>query len=321
MFIDQSAVWIKICIVLAILRRWIKIEKFCTEKGCMWICISGWQIDNLGKLCTQIITWCGGWLAGQRCCRSVYGWLRSTSSFASPAGLQIRCGAILGTKASRCVVLMKHSWVTFNRSLHLFMLRKLNTSLLLFSHVSMRFINQILCFIHCHARKPYFGHFGHIQGQVHVGLGQLYPTTLPCHSSRHVEILQEISCCFQQRDLAITSTIYSSTASSKVIKSCVFHSWGCLSGNSSVKMSALTTLWSIYQTVQINSFVVYRGFPLWAAINWSHSSIWTPAVRYTVCWPLCSSIRLYPHPTACCFWFLLPPVWQTIFKCASRFIY
>jgi len=35
-----------------------------------------------------------------------------------------------------------------------------------------------------------------IQGQAHVGLFQLYQTTLPCHLSRHVENLQEIGCCF-----------------------------------------------------------------------------------------------------------------------------
>jgi hypothetical protein len=31
---------------------------------------------------------------------------------------------------------------------------------------------------------------------VHVRLFQLYPTSLPCHSRRHVEYLQGISCCF-----------------------------------------------------------------------------------------------------------------------------
>jgi hypothetical protein len=40
------------------------------------------------------------------------------------------------------------------------------------------------------------GHFGHFQGHAHVGLFQLYPTSLPCNSSRHVENLQESSCNF-----------------------------------------------------------------------------------------------------------------------------
>jgi len=37
--------------------------------------------------------------------------------------------------------------------------------------------------------------FGHNQGNVHVGLFQLFLTSLPCHSRRHVENQQESSCC------------------------------------------------------------------------------------------------------------------------------
>jgi len=44
--------------------------------------------------------------------------------------------------------------------------------------------------------KPLYGLFGHIQGEAHVGLFQLYPTSLPCHCSRYIENLQAISCCF-----------------------------------------------------------------------------------------------------------------------------
>jgi hypothetical protein len=36
-------------------------------------------------------------------------------------------------------------------------------------------------------------HFGHIQCQAHIGLFQLYLTSLPCHSCRHVETRLDIS--------------------------------------------------------------------------------------------------------------------------------
>jgi hypothetical protein len=48
---------------------------------------------------------------------------------------------------------------------------------------------QILNFLYSGARKLAFGHFAHIQCQAHVGLFELYVTSLPCHSSRHVENL------------------------------------------------------------------------------------------------------------------------------------
>jgi hypothetical protein len=31
---------------------------------------------------------------------------------------------------------------------------------------------------------------------MHVGMFKLYPTSFCCHSSWHIENLQEISCCF-----------------------------------------------------------------------------------------------------------------------------
>jgi hypothetical protein len=71
--------------------------------------------------------------------------------------------------------------------------RKLNTPLLFFSDLGAWFLYEIFHFLNCGVRKAFFGHFGHIQRQAHVGLFQLYPTSLPCHSCRHVEILQDIS--------------------------------------------------------------------------------------------------------------------------------
>jgi len=46
----------------------------------------------------------------------------------------------------------------------------------------------------------------------------LYPTSLPCHSTRHIENLLENSRCFWKWDSGITSTIYSSVALSRVLK-------------------------------------------------------------------------------------------------------
>jgi hypothetical protein len=122
---------------------------------------------------------------------------RCTSSFVSPVRLRILCGAILARKAFGRLVLTKHSLVSCYRCLHLVMRRKLNTMLLLFSDLSMWFLDQISRFLCCGAQKPAFGQFRHVQGQAHVGMFQLYTTSLSCHSCRHVEYLQEISCCFK----------------------------------------------------------------------------------------------------------------------------
>jgi len=103
-----------------------------------------------------------------------------------------------------------------------------------------------------------------------------------------------------------------------VIKACFVHSQGRLSGNSSAKIPQLTTSWcSISRTVRINPFVDHRGFLLRAALNSLRSSLWTPAVGYSVNWLPFASIRIYSHPTVCYFLFLLLPVLRMIFKCAS----
>jgi len=196
MIISQH-IWIKIGIVLGILL----IEKFRTGKGCIRKHISGRQIDDLRRLNSGSVSGWGGWRAGQWWSwlwspRSAsVGW-RCTCSFASPACLRILCGAILARRAAGRLVLTKHCRVSLYRSLHLFVPRILNTPLLLFSDLGAWFLNEIFRFLDCGARKAFFGHFGHIQRQAHVGLFQLYPTSLPCHSGRHVENLQDISCCF-----------------------------------------------------------------------------------------------------------------------------
>jgi len=153
----------------------------------MRIRISGGQIDYLRRLNFRSVSCWGGWRAGQW--RSPLwsplsvsvGW-RCTCSFPSAACLRILCAAILAWKAAGRLVLTKHCRVSLNRSLHLFVPRKLHTLLLLFSDLGAWFLSKVFRFLDCGARKAFFSHFGHIQGQAHVGLFQLYPTSLPCHS-------------------------------------------------------------------------------------------------------------------------------------------
>jgi len=186
--------------MLAILGRCIKSKKFGIGMRCIWIRKSGRQIEDFGKFRAPSVTGLAVCWSGQRW-RWLWSWLsasvewRCTCSFASPACLQMLWGSILARKASGHVILTKHSQVSFNRSLHLFMPRTVITLHLLFSDLGVRFDHQIFCFLYCGAQTPFFGHFCHIQGQAHVSLFQLYPTSLPCHCSRHVKNLQDISCC------------------------------------------------------------------------------------------------------------------------------
>ena len=73
--------------------------------------------------------------------------------------------------------------------------------------------------------------------------------------------------------------------------------------------------------MRTNALVDHWGFPLLVAINWSRSSLRTPAVYYIISWRLCTSIRLHLHRVACCFLFLLLPVLRTIFNCASSVMF
>jgi len=203
-----------------------------------------------------------------------------------------------------------------------FICRKINSTLLLCSDLGTMFLDEILCFLYCSTWKPFFGYCGHVQGQAHVGLFQLNTTSLPCYRSRHVEHLQDISCCFKHWEATITSTIYAAVASSKVIKTCFVPSRGCLSGDLSAKFPDLAASWcSISWTVWTNASVNHRGFPLWAAIDWSRSSCHTPAVWYTVNWRPLTTVWIYSHPTACCFLSVLLPVLWTILHWASWVIF
>jgi len=153
----------------------------------------------------------------------------------------------------------------------------------LFWDFSTRFLDLILCFLYYCACEPDFGRFAHNQGQAFVGLFQLYTTSLLCHSSRHVENIQEISSCFKQCDSSGTSTIFASVASYRLIDAWFVHSQGYLSGNSSLKIPELTISWcSIWQTARANTFIDHAGFPLWSTIFWSCCSLGTPAICYMV---------------------------------------
>jgi len=198
---------------------------------------------------------------------------------------------------------------------------KHNTLLVLFSDLTVSIHDQIFRFLYSGARKASFRHIGDIQGQAHVALFPLYLTSMPCHSSRQGENLQENSCCFKQWVWAITSTRYTSVASSKVSKARFFHPRGCLSGNSSTIIRELATSWCSHsRTVRTNPFVDHGGFLLRVAINQLRSSRWTLTVHYTVLWWPFTLIWIYSHPTAYCFLYVLLPVLHTIFKCASSVI-
>jgi len=116
-FISQH-IWIKICIVLAILGRCIKSEPFSSGMRCMWIHISGRQIDGLGTMSSGMVTIWGRWRFGQRWRRlwsrlsALVGW-KCAWSFVSQSCLRILCSAIWARKASGRVVLTKHSRVSF----------------------------------------------------------------------------------------------------------------------------------------------------------------------------------------------------------------
>jgi hypothetical protein len=73
--------------------------------------------------------------------------------------------------------------------------------------------------------------------------------------------------------------------------------------------------------VGANALVDQRGFPLRAAINWSHSCLRTPAVHFMVGQVPSNSIWSYWHPITCYFIFLLCPDLHNVCKCVSWVIY
>jgi len=78
---------------------------------------------------------------------------------------------------------------------------------------------------------------------------------------------------------------------------------------------------SFSQTVQKNALVDHGGFPLRLALNWSFSTVHTPAVCYIIIWQPSTSIQQYLHPIMCCFVFMVLLLLWTNFNCASRIIF
>ena len=89
-----------------------------------------------------------------------------------------------------------------------------------------------------------------------------------------------------------------------MFNACFVDSWGQLSWHSLMKILELTTSWcSLLQTVQTDVLATQACFLLLAFINWSHSSLYIPAVGVTVNWRSSTWIWIYSHPIACCLLF------------------
>jgi hypothetical protein len=77
----------------------------------------------------------------------------------------------------------------------------------------------------------------------------------------------------------------------------------------------MTTSWCVIsQTVLRNTCIDHGGLPLQAAINWSGSSLRTPAVHNIVSWPPSTSIWSYPHLIRWGLVLFLHPVLRTILR-------
>jgi len=86
-------------------------------------------------------------------------------------------------------------------------------------------------------------------------------------------------------------------------------------------MTELTSSWClISRTMGMNAIVDHAGMPLWAAMNWSRSSLRTPAINYIVSRQRSTSIWSNLHRIACCCLLLLRPVLHTVFNCVSGVI-
>ena len=136
-------------------------------KRSMYIHISGWHTVDFGTSSSLITT---RWSRGRSGWRHRLFWWRCTPTFEPLACLRIICFTILARKAAVNLIFLNHCQVSFYRSLYLFMPRKLNSVLLLFSEFGARHLDRLLRFLHCGMQKPSLGHLGHIQGKAHVGL-------------------------------------------------------------------------------------------------------------------------------------------------------
>jgi len=109
-------------------------------------------------------------------------WWRFSGFFPHPACVRFLCCVILARTADVRLMFMNHSQVFFDRSLHLVLPRKLNSSLRLISDFGEGVLHLLLRFLNCGWRKPPVGHFAHIQCKSDVGLFYLYLTSFLHHS-------------------------------------------------------------------------------------------------------------------------------------------
>jgi len=128
------------------------IEKLSIGKRRMHIHTSGWHTFYFITFCFLTVTrWHRRrsgqrWHSGQSCRRF---WWMYAGSFVPPACQRILCCAIWAWKAAVRMSFINHCQVFFYRSLHLFVPRELNSSLLLFSDVGARCLDQLLRFLYC----------------------------------------------------------------------------------------------------------------------------------------------------------------------------
>jgi len=125
------------------------IEKFSVWKWRMHIHTPGWHTFYFITFVSFSISWWRSWRSGGRC---RHFWRRCGGSFPPPAGHWVLCCTYLAWMAASRMIFVNHCRVSFPRSLHLVMPRKLNSSLLLFSDFGARYLNSLLCFLYCGAR-------------------------------------------------------------------------------------------------------------------------------------------------------------------------
>jgi hypothetical protein len=96
-------------------------------------------------------------------------WWKCTSSFISPAYLQIVCCNILVRNNAVHLISTNHRQVSFYWGLNLSVPRKLNCINCHCSKFSRRFVEQLSCFLYSSVQDPSCAHFGHLQLKPHVG--------------------------------------------------------------------------------------------------------------------------------------------------------
>jgi hypothetical protein len=130
-------------------------EKLSIEKWCMYEHISRWRTVHFSPWTTLTVArWYRGRSGPRR--RSPSMWCTQTLAF--HAWWHNHCCAIFPRETAVRLIFMDHSQVSLYHRLHHIMPRKLNSLLLLFSDFSASYLDWLLRFLYCGARKPSFGH-------------------------------------------------------------------------------------------------------------------------------------------------------------------